>query len=215
MIRERLSLLSAPAIEPVSEGEAQAHLRISSEDELALMLGHIRTARQMVESWTGRALISQSWRWMLDGWPGHVPQDWWDGARQGAISTGTARFIEMPKAPLLSVSAVTLFNDADQATVWAAANYYVDTASVPGRLVLRNTASAPMPQRSANGLQIDFTCGYGAGPGDVPAPLRQAVLMLCAHYFENREVMQNADGGAQVLPLGVHALLAPYRMMRL
>ena len=123
MIRERLSLLSAPAIEPVSDAEAQAHLRVSSEDELALMLGHIRTARQMVESWTGRALISQSWRWMLDGWPGNVSQDWWDGVRPGAISAGAARFIEVPKAPLLSVSAVTLFNDADQGAVWAAAHW--------------------------------------------------------------------------------------------
>lgn len=215
MIRERLSLISAPAIEPVSEAEALAHLRVSSEDELALMLGHIRAARQMVESWTGRALISQSWRWMLDGWPGTVSQDWWDGVRPGAISAGAARFIEFPKAPLLSVSAVTLFNDADQPEMWAAANYFVDTASEPGRLVLRNAASVPLPQRSANGLQIDFTCGYGVGPGDVPAPLRQAVLMLTAHYFENREVMQGAEGGRHVLPLGVHALLAPYRMMRL
>ncbi len=215
MIRERLSLLSAPAIEPVSEAEARAHLRISGESELALMLGHIRTARQAVESWTGRALINQSWRWMLDGWPGSASQEWWDGVRVGTMRNSAARFIEMPKAPLVSVNSVTLFNDADQSTVWVAANYFVDTTSAPGRLVLRNAASVPLPQRAASGLQIDFTCGYGAGSGDVPAPLRQAVLMLTAHYFENREVMQGADGGGHVLPLGVHALLAPYRIMRL
>lgn len=215
MIRERLSLITAPAIEPVSEAEARAHLRLTSEDEVALLFGHIRAARHMVESWTGRALISQSWRWMLDGWPGHAMQDWWGGLRQGAVAAGAARYIEMPKAPLQSISAVTLFNDADQPEVWAAANYFVDTASEPGRLVLRNAASMPAPQRAANGLQIDFTCGYGAGQGDVPAPLRQAVLMLCAHYFENREVMTGAEGAKQVLPMGVYALLAPYRMMRL
>lgn len=215
MIRERLSLLSAPAIEPVGEAEALAHLRISNEDELALLHGHLRAARLMVESWTGRALISQTWRWMLDAWPGQAGSEWWDGVRQGAISAGRARFIEIPKAPLISVSSVTLFNDADQGVVWAAENYFADTASIPGRLVLRNAASAPAPQRAANGLQIDFVCGHGAGPGDVPAPLRQSLLMLTAHYFENREVMRDADGGASVLPMGVQALLAPYRIMRL
>ncbi|MEQ1887568.1 MAG: head-tail connector protein [Alphaproteobacteria bacterium] len=215
MIRERLSLLSAPAIEPVSEAEALAHLRIDSEDELALMLGHIRTARQMVESWTGRALISQGWRWMMDSWTYAGGDAWWDGVRQGAVRAGAARFIEIPKAPLQAVVSVTLFNDADQGVAWSPDNYFADTASTPGRLVLRNTASAPQPQRAANGLQIDFTCGYGVGQGDVPAPLRQAVLMLTAHYFENREVLQSADSRAQVLPLGVHNLLAPYRMMRL
>ena len=213
MIRERLSLLTAPAIEPVSEVEAMAHLRISGEDEQALLMGHIRAARHMVESWTGCAMISQSWRWMLDAWPVASGGEWWDGVRQGAVSKGAARFIDMPKAPLVSVNAVTLFDDADQGTVWPAGNYFVDLASSPGRLVLRNAASAPSPQRSASGLQIDFTCGYGAGQGDVPAPLRQAVLMLAAHYFENREVM--GEAGAQSLPMGVHALIAPYRIMRL
>jgi len=214
MIRERLSLLSAPGVEPVSEAEALAHARIDSDEELALLHGHLRSARHMVENWTGRALISQGWRWMLDGWPGAVSQDWWDGVRDGAITVGKPRYIELPKAPLISVTAVTLFNDADQGTVWSAANYFVDNASAPGRLVLRNAASTPLPQRAANGLQIDFTCGYGPAPGDVPAPLRQAVLMLMAHYFENREVLQSGDS-APVLPIGVHALLAPYRMMGL
>lgn len=215
MIRERLSLLSAPAIEPVSEAEALAHLRVSSEDELALLHGCMRAARQMVENWTDRAMISQGWRWMLDAWPGGDGGMWWDGVRDGAIRNGTARFIEMPKAPLLSVSAITLFNDADQGTIWPAANYFVDTASLPGRLVLRNAAVAPSPQRAANGLQIDFTCGYGPSPGDVPAPLRQAILMLAAHYFENREVMLGADERGETLPMGVRALIAPYRIMGL
>ncbi|MGK2873760.1 MAG: head-tail connector protein [Alphaproteobacteria bacterium] len=215
MIRERLSLLSAPAVEPVSEAEARAHMRVDSEEELALMLGYMRAARQAVESWTGRALISQNWRWMLDAWPHARGTRWWDGVRQGAMSAGAARYIEVPKAPLLSVTAVTLFDDADQSVVWPVENYFADTASAPGRLVLRNSAPVPQPQRAASGLQIDFTCGYGAAPGDVPEPLRQAVLMLAAHYFENREVLQGADGGANMLVLGVPALLAPYRIMRL
>ncbi len=214
MIRERLSLLSAPGVEPVSEAEALAHARIGSDEELSLLHGHLRSARHMVENWTGRSLISQGWRWMLDGWPGAVSQDWWDGVRAGPISAGKARYIELPKAPLISVTAVTLFNDADQGLSWPAANYFVDSASAPGRLVLRNAASAPSPQRAASGLQIDFTCGYGPAPGDVPAPLRQAVLMLMAHYFENREVLQSSPA-SPILPMGVQALLAPYRIMRL
>ena len=210
MIRERLSLLSAPGVEPVSEADA----RIGSDEELSLLHGHLRSARHMVENWTGRSLISQGWRWMLDGWPGAVSQDWWDGVRAGPISAGKARYIELPKAPLISVTAVTLFNDADQGLSWPAANYFVDSASAPGRLVLRNAASAPSPQRAASGLQIDFTCGYGAAPGDAPPPLRQAVLMLAAHYFENREVLRQ-PGGGEALPFGLAAMLAPYRIVRL
>lgn len=214
MIQERITPLTGPAAEPVTEAEAMAHLRLDSEEELALLHGAVRAARYAVENWTGRALISQSWRFVLDAWPGERALPWWDGAHAGAIGGSAARFIEMPKPPLISVQQVLLFNDADQQSVFAAANYFADAASTPGRLVLRNTAAAPAPQRAANGLQIDFTCGYGAAPGDVPPPLRQAVLMLTAHYFENREVLRQ-PGGEALLPYGLAAVLAPYRIVRL
>lgn len=214
MITERLSLLSGPAVEPVGEAEAMAHLRLDDDAELALVHGHIRAAREFVEAWTGRALISQSWRLSLDGWPRGGGDAWWDGARQGAMAQAAARYIEIPKPPLRSIDLVALFNDADQQTVWTAANYYTDTQSAPGRLVLRNTSSAPAPERAANGLQISFSCGYGDAGGDVPAALRQAVLMLAAHFFEQREVAANFSG-ALPAPMGARALLAPYRLARL
>jgi len=81
--RERLNLLSGPAVEPVSEAEAMAHVRISGEEEIALLHGHIRAAREAVEAWTGRALISQSWRLSLDRWPPPSPRR--RGASRGRI----------------------------------------------------------------------------------------------------------------------------------
>lgn len=214
MMSEWLNLLSGPAVEPVSAAEAMAHLRVEGEDDLALLHGYIRAAREMVEISTGRALITQSWRMSLDGWPPLAGGAWWDGIRQGAMAQGAARFVEIPKPPLRSIELIALFNDADQQTVWAAANYFADTAAAPGRVVLRNTASAPSALRAASGLQISFTCGYGDGPSDVPAALRQAVLMLSAHFYEHREVVAGA-GGAGRMPMGVGALLGPYRLARL
>lgn len=211
-----LTLLSAPALEPVSEAEMMAHLRLGSEQEAGLLHGHIRAARHLVESWTGRALISQSWRWFLDAWPEISAEGWWDGVRAGAITHAASRFVEIPKAPLRSIDSVILFDDADQQVVWNASNYFADIAGTPGRLVLRNGAVTPRGGRAASAIQISFTCGFGDAPSDVPAPLRQAVLMLAAHYFENREVLAGTgNGGAAVLPLGVQSLLTPYRMMRL
>lgn len=217
-MHERLSVLTPPAVEPVSEAEAMAHLRLGSEEELGLLHGHIRAARQMVEAWTQQALITQSWRLFLDSWEEGAQSvsgmAWWDGTRQGAVNGSMARFIEIPKPPLRTIDLVALLNDADQQTTWAAANYFADAASMPGRLVLRSAASTPIPQRAANGLQISFTCGYGDSAGSVPAPLRQAVLMLTAHLFEHRELLHRAADVAVAL-VGVRALLAPYRTARL
>lgn len=214
-MQERLSLIAPPLIEPVSVAEAMAHLRLESEAEAALLHGQIRAAREIIEAWTERALITQSWRLFLDRWPaGPGDEAWWDGVRQGAMAQGTARFIEIPKPPLRSIDLVALFDDADQQTTWPAANYFADTAGMPGRVVLRNGVSAPSAGRAAGGVQISFTCGYGDSAGDVPSPLRQAMLLLSAHFYEQREVLQPAPG-MTAAPLGVRALLAPYRAARL
>lgn len=62
---------------------------------------------------------------------------------------------------------------------------------------------------TADTLEIAFTAGYGVASADVPAPLRQAMLLLVAHGFEHR------DGVSDTLPLMVDALTMPYRVVGL
>ena len=56
-----------------------------------------------------------------------------------------------------------------------------------------------------------MTAGYGASSVDVPAPLRQAALMLVAHWYEHRGVVGHDQAG-NVPPQGFEALIAPYRI---
>lgn len=46
--------------------------------------------------------------------------------------------------------------------------------------------------------------------GDAPADLQQAILMLAAHWFENREASL-ADGTLNEVPLGYRELVSTYR----
>ena len=62
-------LLTGPASEPVSLDDAKAFLASIPRDEDALVTSLITAARLHVESITGRALIAQSWRVVLDDWP--------------------------------------------------------------------------------------------------------------------------------------------------
>jgi uncharacterized phiE125 gp8 family phage protein len=72
----------------------------------------------------------------------------------------------------------------------------------------------PKPGRPANGIEIAFTAGYGPVAADVPAPIRQAILLLIAHWYEHRSPLE--DGiHTEPLPNMVSELLAPYRSMRL
>ena len=71
----------------------------------------------------------------------------------------------------------------------------------------------PAPGRLAAGIEIDVVSGYGDDAADVPQPLRQAIRLLVAHWYENRGLA--AVGAVTVLPSTVAALIAPYRMLSL
>jgi hypothetical protein len=56
------TLIAGPGEEPVSLADAKAWCRIDASDEDALVAALIAAARLHVESVTGRALVTQSWR---------------------------------------------------------------------------------------------------------------------------------------------------------
>ncbi len=185
----RLTLVTAPLIEPVSVGEAKLHARIDESADNALVQSLICAARQLAESFTRRVFITQTWNVYLDTWPSETA-------------------IELPKAPLQSVTHVKTYDDMDAATVFASSNYFVDTATRPGRIALRNTASWPYPARLTNGIEIQFVAGYGSAPSDVPAQIKQAILLTIAHLYEHR-------GDASVeLPETSCTLLTPHKDWR-
>ena len=78
-----------PEAEPVTVAEVKAHLRIAHASEDELLAGLIRAAREDVERATGLALIEQSWRLVLDGWP----------------RSGTATLLRHPLREVISVTA--------------------------------------------------------------------------------------------------------------
>jgi uncharacterized phiE125 gp8 family phage protein len=187
------ALITPPALEPVSLADAKLHMRIDSDDDDALIIAAIVAARVHVESTSRRRLITQGWRVYLDRWP-------------------RGRTLNIPVAPLQSVDEVRVFDAAGVATVVDPGLYAVDTASVPGRVVL--TAGPPAAGAAANGIEIDVTAGYGATSIDVPTPLRQAIMMLVAHWYEHRGAVGHDQAG-DVPPLGYDALVAPYRVLSL
>lgn len=46
------------------------------------------------------------------------------------------------------------------------------------------------------------------GDGDLPLPLKQAVLLLVGHWYNQREAV---SGSLSEVPLGVEALVRPFR----
>jgi uncharacterized phiE125 gp8 family phage protein len=54
---------------------------------------------------------------------------------------------------------------------------------------------------------VTFDAGYGLTETSVPASLRQALLLLVAHWYENREPVLSSGAVPKELPLAVESLL--------
>jgi uncharacterized phiE125 gp8 family phage protein len=186
----RPMLIGAPAIEPVTLAEIKAWLREDDPDEDDLIQALAVSARMTLEAYTRRFFMTQSWRINLDSWP--CP----------------AREMILPFAPFQSVSSIRVFDADDVAQTLATTDYRAPPDSTGGRLTF--SVAPPAPGRQTDGVEIDFTVGYGAAANQAPEPLRRAIMVLVAHWREKR-----GDARDDALPLAVAQLVAPFRRMRL
>jgi uncharacterized phiE125 gp8 family phage protein len=187
-------LLTGPAVEPVTLAEAKAYLRVEHDDDDDVISALIAGARVHIEAQTRRALITQTWRLTRDVWP-------IDG-----------RILILP-APLreLTAARVVMLNGSTQDI--SPSDFSADRAGAPAILAF-GPGALPMSDRPIAGIELDVDVGYGDAPADVPEPLRQAIKLLIAHWYENRGITASGREAA-VLPHTVAALIAPYRVLSL
>lgn len=162
----RLKLVTAPSVEPVTLAEAKAHCRIDEDTDNAVVTALIAAARALAETYTRKAFTTQTWQLFLDAFP-------------------ACNEIELPRPPLASVTHIKAYSDADAATTFSAANYFVDTASTPGRIVLRDGASWPDAARVANAVEIQFVAGQSDVSLISPA-IKNGILQLANWLYEHR-----------------------------
>ncbi len=182
-----------PTVEPVTVAEAKLRLRVDASEEDALIGALVATARQHLETISRPrvAMCEQTWRFVSDRWP--------------ASAT-----LELRPWPLREIVSVSYTDDAGGVHVVDPSEYLVDTVSEPGRLRMRNGWPGGALQE-LNGLAIEFTAGYGVDGAAVPRGMQQSVLLLAAHWYENREPVITTGAVPKELPLTVKSLFATWR----
>jgi len=181
-----------PTAEPVTLTEAKAQLRIAHDSEDALLAGLIRAARTEVEAQTGMALIEQAWRLSLDSWP-------YNG------------IVRLRRHPVRQILSVTVYGAEGEAHLVDPDFYLADIVSRPARLHF----TAPIaPERRMNGIEIDFSAGFGEAGTDLPDLIKRAILMLVGHWYEFRAVYGVGSQPVSI-PVGFDRLIAGYREGRL
>ncbi len=187
--------VTAPTIEPVTYGEMIEYLRIQSVDEnvdttiIELMNIVIKTARMQAETFLNRALITQTWDYSINDWPGED-------------------FFALPFGNLSTVTSVIWKNDAGTPTTLTLTTDYLVETNGPdcGRIVLPYGDTWPTGTLyPSNPITTQFICGYGSTEDSVPSEIRLAILEMASWMWDHR-------GESYQLSDTVKWLLFPHRI---
>ncbi|KQV32614.1 hypothetical protein ASC97_03340 [Rhizobium sp. Root1203] len=184
--------ITPPAAEALTLAEVKAHLRLDDGNEDALLVSLIRTAREHLERSTGLCLIAQGFRVYLDSIP------------EGGV-------IPIARGPVQSIESLTLYDPFGEAVAQPLAGHVLDGNSHPARLILNRIVNTA---RAINGIEIEFTAGFGESGADVPDVLKRAMLMHVSRMFAFRGAVAAEDQPADT-PVGYARLIAPFVMRRL
>ena len=183
----------APAVPVVDLAEAKLHLRVEHDAEDALIDRIVTAATERAEEIQSRAFVTQTYRLSLPRFP-------------------HGRIIRLPRPPLQSVTAITYADtDGTQQTL-ATSDYRVDTAAVPGRIILNRDAAWPSVADEPDAVRVTYVAGYRDAGSDVPEEQRAAVLLFVGNLYECREAISVGTGPTFKLAFGPEYLLWPDRV---
>ena len=183
-----LTIVKPAEIEVVSLAEVKAHLRLDHAFEDDYLLTVIQAATQSVESYLGKSLISRTWQLL-----------WQPPAKREGDGLVEITLLYPPLIEIVSVYKV-LSGDRKQPLK----RYGLETMSSMPKLICAAAGEA---------VEVIYRAGYGDYPKNIPASIRQALLVRIADFYENRcsagfEAKWNQDGMFK-------ELLAPYRSVGL
>lgn len=185
-----LELIAAPAVAPVLLADAKTHLRVDHDDENDVITAQIDAAVAQVEAFTRLRLITQTVRFYLQAFPA---------------------VIAIPVWPVQAIVKID-YVDATGATVTLAAEDYTLIRGVKPRMIGPAYAKVwPSTRSHWNAVAVDVRCGFGDAGADVPADIRNAIKMVLASRYENREP-EVIGASVQSLPdlSAVRAVLMPH-----
>ena len=158
---------TAPVNEPWTLSDVKNYLKVDTSADDTLITTLISAARQAAESYLNMALITQTVTEKLD-----------------RLNSPT---LYLSVSPVISVSNFQYADRQNTTQTFVSTNYVVDTFSKPARLSLAYGKTWPTLYGNINDVTITYTAGFGTEASGVPTQIRQAILMMIADSYDNRE----------------------------
>jgi len=186
MTKSRDYVSVGPTVKPLFLEDLREHIGLSSNhfDNMLDQLLSVATTR--VEQDTRRSLITQTHVFSMDTFP----------------SNG---IIELPTAPLQSVTSVTYVDTNDATQTFSSSKYSVDANNTPGRIIVNDSEHWPTVRGHFDDIKVTYIAGYGSTVASVDPVAQYAIKMLVSHLFNSPAV--TAHGSVSVVPVGYEALI--------
>lgn len=188
-----LKRTAAPGATVVTVATAKAHMRVDDENSDTYISSLLEVASDTVSEMAGKALINQTWQLQL-----------------GMVS-GQSR-VYLPYAPIVSITSIAYYDGDDSSQSADVGDYALKGDNDTAWIEPAGTGVWPSMYDRPDALTITYLAGYGTSPANVPPNLRHAVLMLAAHWFENRETANHAAAMVKEIPFSVEALVNQSRV---
>ena len=179
---------------PVTQFRAQLQLGTGFADDGfqdPVLIPMLRAAMAAIEADTSKVLLERSYKYVRTAWR--------DLAR-----------LALPVAPVTRIESFTITDIEGAETLIAPARYRLIEDGQRPEIVATGWALPTIPVGGT--AEVVFDAGFGPSWDAVPGDLAQAVLMLAAHYYDNRGAMTERG---RPLPEGIARLVARHRVIRL
>lgn len=181
--------------------EVKAQLRVTHTAEDGLISNAIEAAYDHLageNGWLGRCCL------LNETFTAYMPA-------AGRLLGGNRDYgVEIPMRPFVSVTDFDWLQ-ADASYLAVETDLYVTRAAAGDFACISRLGSGwPYAGTSPRGYRVTFVAGYGTTKESIPSPIRQAIKMLAAHLYAQRETVAEKVGG-EVL-YGLRALAGRYRV---
>lgn len=183
LIHYGLSLVSGNSGLVVDLPTLKKHLVVEDPEDDSLSQDYAASAQDLIEELTARSLLNKTYDLTLDKFPSDC--------------------IEIPIAPVVSVSSVSYVDGDGTTTTWTGSLYQTDTKREPTRIRPAFGQTWPVARCQQNAITVRFVAGYGTDGSTCPARARQAIRLYVAEAFRQREL-----GADAVFLRGIRAEMA-------
>lgn len=177
-----LQLVTPPTSEPLLLDDVKAHLRVDTSYDDFLIESLISAARTYAEEKTHRSLMAQSWKLVLDSFPGPSLM----GVPYGRAYSVPEHAILLERPPVTAVSSITYLDMAGVQQTMPSTDYVVELTSEPARITPVFGKIWPINLPQIGSVQVNFTTGYGSASA-VPAGIKAWMMLRIGALYENRE----------------------------